>query len=328
MTDNTNWHFKNANTVLESLATCAEGLSSDEVSKRQAKYGPNQLPEAKTRGPLLQFIYQFHNMLIYVLLSACLVTAILGHWIDASVILGVVIINAVIGFVQEGKAENALKAIRKMLSPNAMVLRDGKQVTIPAKELVPGDVVLLQSGDKVPADLRLLRVKGLQIQESVLTGESIAVEKIIEPVALESVVGDRLCLAYSGTLVTHGQGAGVVVATGADTEIGHISTLVADVESLTTPLLRQMDQFGRWLTLTIVGIAIITFVFGSFIRDYAIAEMFLAAVSLAVADSGRVTGHHDYHPVHRRAAYGGKKCHYPQIARCGNARGCKRHLFR
>jgi magnesium-transporting ATPase (P-type) len=170
-----------------------------------------------------------------------------------------------------------------MLSPNAMVLRNGKQISIPAKELVPGDVVLLQSGDKVPADLRLFRVKGLQIQESVLTGESIAVEKITEPVALEAMIGDRRCMAFSGTLVTHGQGTGVVIATGAQTEIGHISTLVADVESITTPLLRQMAQFGRWLTLAILAIAIITFVFGSYARDYVITEMFLAAVSLAVA---------------------------------------------
>ena len=231
----------------------------------------------------MRFFYQFHNVLIYVLIAASAVTAMLGHWIDASVILGVVLINAVIGFVQEGKAENALKAIRQMLSPNAMVLRNGKHITILAKELVPGDVVMLQSGDKVPADLRLFRAKGLQIQESVLTGESIAVEKITDPVAQDAMIGDRLCLAYSGTLVTHGQGTGVVIATGAQTEIGHISTLVADVESLTTPLLNQMAQFGRWLTLAILAIAIITFVFGSFVRDYVIAEMFLAAVSLAVA---------------------------------------------
>ncbi|HEB27004.1 MAG TPA: cation-transporting P-type ATPase [Porticoccus sp.] len=277
------WHFQSAKAVLESLVTTPDGLSTEEVTKRLAKYGPNQLPDVKTSGPFVRFIYQFHNILIYVLIAASAVTAMLGHWIDAGVIMGVVFINAVIGFVQEGKAENALKAIRQMLSPNAMVLRNGKQTTIPAKELVPGDVVLLQSGDKVPADLRLFRVKGLQIQESILTGESIAVEKITDPVALESMMGDRRCLAYSGTLVTHGQGSGVVIATGAQTEIGHISTLVADVETLTTPLLRQMAQFGRWLTLAILAIAIIAFVFGSFVRDYAFAEMFLAAVSLAVA---------------------------------------------
>jgi magnesium-transporting ATPase (P-type) len=277
------WHSETAETVLESLKANPNGLSGEEADNRLAKSGPNRLPETKARGPLLRFFYQFHNVLIYVLISASAVTAMLGHWVDASVILGVVLINAAIGFVQEGKAENALRAIRQMLSPNAMVLRNGKQITIPAEELVPGDVVLLQSGDKVPADLRLIRVKGLQIQEAVLTGESIAVEKITDPVAQEAMIGDRRCLAYSGTLVTHGQATGVVIATGAQTEIGHISKMVSEVESLTTPLLRQMAQFGRWLTLAILGIAIITFVFGSLVRDYAVAEMFLAAVSLAVA---------------------------------------------
>jgi len=277
------WHTESAEVVLESLETITSGLSKEEASNRLAKHGPNQLPEPNVRGPLLRFFYQFHNVLIYVLIAASAVTAMLGHWVDASVILGVVLINAAIGFVQEGKAENALRAIRQMLSPNAMVLRDGRQMTIPAEGLVPGDIVLLQSGDKVPADLRLFRLKGLQIQESVLTGESMAVEKDIVPVELETVIGDRRCMAYSGTLVTHGQGAGVVVGTGAQTEIGRISTLVSEVESVTTPLLRQMAQFGRWLTLAILGIAIITFVFGSLVRNYAIAEMFLAAVSLAVA---------------------------------------------
>jgi len=278
-----NRHTESVKTVLESLDTRVDGLSNKEAASRLAKHGLNQLPETKMRGPLLRFFCQFHNVLIYVLIVACAVTAMLGHWLDAGVILGVIVLNAVIGFVQEGKAENALRAIRQMLSPNAMVKRDGRQITIPAKKLVPGDIVLLQSGDKVPADLRLFRVKGLQIQESALTGESLAVEKITDPVAQQSVIGDRRCMAYSGTLVTHGQGAGVVVMTGAQTEIGHISTLVSEVASITTPLLHQMDQFGRWLTVAILGIAAITFAFGSLVRDYLAAEMFLAAVSLAVA---------------------------------------------
>ncbi len=277
------WHSKSAKTVFELLETRPNGLSKKEADNRLAKHGLNRLAEPKTRAPLIRFFYQFHNVLIYVLIAASAVTAMLGHWVDASVILGVVLINAVIGFVQEGKAENALKAIRQMLSPNAMVMRDGRQISIRAKELAPGDIVLLQSGDKVPADLRLFRIKGLQIQESVLTGESMAVEKITDPVAQEAVIGDRRCMAYSGTLVTHGQASGIVVATGVQTEIGRISTLVSEVEPVTTPLLRQMAQFGRWLTLAILGIAIITFVFGSLVRDYAAAEMFLAAVSLAVA---------------------------------------------
>jgi magnesium-transporting ATPase (P-type) len=277
------WYSESAKTVFESLESTAAGLSKEEVSDRLVKYGSNKLPEPKARGPLLRFFYQFHNILIYVLIAASAVTSSLGHWVDASVIIGVVFLNAVIGFIQEGKAENALRAIRQMLSLNAMVMRDGQQTTIRAEGLVPGDIVLLQSGDKVPADLRLFRVKGLQIQESVLTGESMPVEKITDAVTPEAVVGDRRCMAYSGTLVTHGQGSGVVVATGAQTQIGRISTLVSEVETITTPLLRQMSQFGRWLTLAIIGIAIITFVFGSLVRDYAAAEMFLAAVSLAVA---------------------------------------------
>jgi len=277
------WHTESAKTVLESLGTTPDGLSREEAGNRLAKHGPNRFPESRVRGPLVRFFYQFHNVLIYVLIAASAITAMLGHWVDASVILGVVLINAVIGFVQEGKAEDALRAIRKMLSPNAMVMRNGRQMTIQAEELVPGDIVLLQSGDKVPADLRLFRVKGLQVQESALTGESVAVEKITDPVTRETVIGDRRCMAYSGTLVTHGQGTGVVVTTGAQTEIGHISRLVSEVESVTTPLLRQMAQFGRWLTAAILVMAVATFAFGVLLRDYVMAEMFLAAVSLAVA---------------------------------------------
>jgi len=277
------WHTESTETIFESLNTSPNGLPKEEASERLARHGPNRLPEPKSRGPLVRFFCQFHNVLIYVLIAASAITAMLGHWVDASVILGVVLINAVIGFVQEGKAEDALRAIRQMLSPNAMVMRNGRQMTIQAEALVPGDIVMLQSGDKVPADLRLFRIKGLQIQESALTGESMAVEKITDPVARQSVIGDRRCMAYSGTLVTHGQGAGVVVTTGAQTEIGHISILVSEVESVTTPLLRQMAQFGRWLTAAILAIAVATFAFGVLLRDYLIAEMFLAAVSLAVA---------------------------------------------
>jgi len=278
-----NWHTESTETVFKLLETTLNGLSNREADNRLKKYGLNRLPKIKVRGPLMRFFYQFHNVLIYVLISASAVTAMLGHWIDASVILGVVFINALTGFVQEGKAENALKAIQQMLSLNAMIMRDNRQLTIQAKALVPGDIVLLQPGDKVPADLRLFRVKGLEVQESVLTGESIAVEKKTEPVRMETVLGDRLCMAYSGTLVTHGQGMGIVVRTGEKTELGRISILVSEVKSVTTPLLRQMSQFSRWLTFAILIIAVITFSFGTLVRDYIIAEMFLAAVSLAVA---------------------------------------------
>ena len=277
------WHAINIKKIFESLKTNTEGLTTEQVADRLSSHGRNRLPEIISRGPLLRFLYQFHNVLIYVLLAASMVTATLHQWVDTGVILAVVFLNAVIGFVQEGKAEDALRAISKMLSPLAMVMRGGRQLTIQAEELVPGDIVLLQPGDKVPADLRLFRVKGLQIQESVLTGESMAVEKCSGPVEQESVLGDRSCMSYSGTLVTHGQGAGVVIATGAETEIGRISTLVSEVESVTTPLLRQMAHFSRWLTLAILLIAVLTIAFGSLVRDYAVTDMFLAAVSLVVA---------------------------------------------
>ena len=277
------WHAHDADTLLQRLQARPEGLSQEEVRRRFAQFGPNSLPEAKPRSPLLRFLSQFNNVLIYVLLAAAAVTMALAHWLDSGVIFGVVLINALIGYLQEGKAEDALRAIRNMLSPHAVTLRDGHRITLPAAELVPGDIVLLQSGDKVPADLRLMQVKGLQIQEAVLTGESVAVGKQIEPVAPEAVLGDRSDMAYSGTLVTSGQGRGLVVATGGQTEIGRISRLVAGVEQLTTPLLRQMAQFGRWLTMAIIVIAAATFLFGVLLRGYTATQMFLAAVGLAVA---------------------------------------------
>ncbi|UCH41114.1 MAG: cation-transporting P-type ATPase [Gammaproteobacteria bacterium] len=277
------WYALDSAEVMTRLRTSHEGLGEEEVKRSLAKYGPNRLPEPKKRGPLLRFLVQFHNLLIYVLLVASGVTAMLGHWVDTGVILGVVVVNALIGFVQEGKAENALREIRRMLSPQAMVLRAGRRGTLPAEELVPGDMVLLHSGDKVPADLRLIKSKDLQVQEAVLTGESVAVVKQTGAVAHDAVLGDRRSIAYSGTLVTYGQGTGVVVATGVNTEIGRISAMLEHVETLTTPLLRQMGQFARWLTGAIIAIAAATFAFGVLSRGYSATEMFLAAVGLAVA---------------------------------------------
>ncbi len=277
------WHALDTDAVLSRVSGSEEGLEQSEAERRLAEHGPNTLPEAKPRSPLMRFLAQFHNVLIYVLIVAGAVTALLQHWLDAGVIFGVVLINAFIGFVQEGKAEDALKAIRGMLSAHARVWRDGRLVTIDASELVPGDLVALQSGDKVPADLRLLRAKGVDIEEAALTGESVPIAKRTDAMAADTVLADRRCMAYSGTLVTHGQGAGIVVATAAGTEIGRISAMVADVEQLTTPLLRQMAQFGRWLTLAILIIAAASFAFGVLVRDYTAAEMFLASVGLAVA---------------------------------------------
>lgn len=277
------WYALSIEQVLDKLQVTTQGISQSEVHERQQQYGFNRLPEVKPRHPLLRFLRQFHNVIIYVLLITTVITLMLGHLIDSGVIFAVVIINALIGFIQEGKAEDALQAIRNMLSPQASVLREGKQMAIPAEQLVPGDIVLLQSGDKVPADLRLVKCKNFRVQEAVLTGESLAVEKQTEPVDKNSELGDRLSMAYSGTLVGSGQATGVVIATGIYTEIGLISALVSKVETLVTPLLKQVAQFGRWLTSAILVLATATFLFGHYYRDYSFTEVFMAAVGLAIA---------------------------------------------
>ncbi|NTV95206.1 MAG: HAD-IC family P-type ATPase [Thiobacillus sp.] len=258
-------------------------MAQAEAERRLARHGANRLPPPRRRGPLQRFLLQFHNVLIYVLLAAGLVTAGLGHWIDSGVIVGVVVINAIIGFIQEGKAEHALEAISKMLSPSALVLREGQRRSLAAEQLVPGDICFLASGDRVPADLRLVEAKGLKIDEAALTGESLPVDKQPDPVAADAALGDRASMAWSGTLVTYGQGVGVVVATGTDTEIGRISTLLSGVQSLTTPLLRQMAVFSQWLTWAILAISALAFGFGILFRGYSAGDMFLAAVGLAVA---------------------------------------------
>lgn len=277
------WHSLPVEEVLNRVASRSQGLTAEEVERRLAEYGPNRLRPPSRRGPLLRFLAQFHNVLIYVLLVASFVTALLGHWVDSGVILGVVVVSALMGFIQEGRAEKALEGIRRMLTLSATVLRDGRPSVVPAESLVPGDIVVLQSGDKIPADMRLIQVKNLQTQEAALTGESVAVEKSTRPVSEDAVIGDRTCMAYSGTLVAYGQGTGVVVATGDQTELGRISSMLAEVEQLTTPLLRQIAVFGHWLTVVIIAAAAITFAFGILLRDYSISEMFLAAISLAVA---------------------------------------------
>jgi magnesium-transporting ATPase (P-type) len=277
------WHTYDTDNVFQKVSSTEDGLTEENAQQFLQKYGPNRLRPVKKKGPLARFLVQFHNVLIYVLLAAGVVTALLGHWVDSGVIFGVVVINAIIGFIQEGKAEKALDAIRNMLSHQAMVKRDGQFISLPADQLVPGDIVLLQSGDKVPADLRLFRTRELRIDEAILTGESIPVEKITTPVSEQASIGDRKCLAYSGTLVTYGQGQGVIVETGDRTEIGRISGMLREVQTLTTPLLRQMAVFAKWLTIAIGVVAAATFAYGVLIHNYPAGEMFLAAVGLAVA---------------------------------------------
>ncbi|WP_454831050.1 cation-transporting P-type ATPase [Pseudoxanthomonas wuyuanensis] len=277
------WHDRPVQAALRELETGTTGLSRAEAEARLKIHGANRLPEGRKRGVLIRFLLQFHNILIYVLLGSAVVTALLEHWVDTAVILAVVIVNAVIGIIQEGRAEKAMDAIRQMLAPRANVLRDGERCSVKGETLVPGDIVLLEAGDKVPADVRLLSTYGMSVQEAILTGESVAVEKRIEAVATDAALGDRSGMAFSGTLVASGQGRGVVVATGAATEIGRISSLLSTVEILATPLVRQMAVFSRWLTVLILLIAALLLVYGYFLGHHNFTEMFMVVVGLSVA---------------------------------------------
>ena len=280
---NNNWHECAADATLHSLNTTVNGLSQTEAARRLKNHGPNRLPEAVKRSALIRFFLHFHNILIYVLIGSAVITMMLDHLVDTLVILAVVIVNAGIGFFQEGKAEKAIDSIRRMLALRASVIRDGNRQSIEGEELVPGDIVLLGAGDKTPADLRLIQAHGLQFQEAILTGESVPVEKHTRPVASDAALGDRLCMAFSGTLVTTGQGKGVVVGTGSETEIGRISTMLSRVEMLTTPLVRQMNVFGQWLTFLILLIAAMLLAFGYFVGHFEFDELFMAVVGLSVA---------------------------------------------
>ena len=257
------------------------GLDSGQAAERLGRFGPNALPAVRGAGLLVRILRQFHHPLIYVLLVAAAVTAALREFVDSGVILGVVVINAAVGFIQESKAEAALQGLRAMVHTEATVIRDGHERRIPSEELVPGDLVTVEAGDKVPADIRLLRQSELHIDESALTGESVSVGK--DDVALPegTPVADRRNMAYSGTLVTAGSGAGVVVGTGAETEIGQIHRLVGAAEVLATPLTAKLSKFSKILTVAILGLAAATFAAGLLRRQDA-ADTFIAAVALAV----------------------------------------------
>ncbi|SDY64280.1 cation-translocating P-type ATPase [Citreimonas salinaria] len=279
----TAWYAMSRAEALQSTGATEVGLSASEVRDRLTRFGPNRLPEPPRPGILARLRGQFDNLLIHVLIAAGLVTALLGHWTDAAVILAVVAINAAIGFWQEGKAENALAAVRGMLSAEASVRRSGARARVPAFDLVPGDIVLLEAGDRVPADLRLTEARGLRVQEAALTGESVAADKTLAPVAVDAALGDRSSMAFSGTLVTAGRGAGVVVATGPAAEIGRIGAMLGEIGDTTTPLLRQIDRFARRLTLVILATCAGVFAYAVGVVDYPTGEAFLAMVGMAVA---------------------------------------------
>ncbi|MES9824585.1 MAG: cation-transporting P-type ATPase [Candidatus Thiodiazotropha endolucinida] len=276
------WHHLSADEVeglLESSATT--GLDIFELEHRHAHFGPNRLTPQKGKGPLELFILQFHQPLIYILLAAALITFLLQEWVDSGVIFGVVLVNAIVGFIQESKALKAIEALAQSMECSATVVRAGKKTVVPSSEVVPGDLVLMQSGDKVPADLRLVHSRELQIDESTLTGESVPVQKRTEQLVQETVLADRHNMAYSSTLVTHGTGAGLVIATGDSTEIGHINALISSAEILATPLTRKITQFSGvllWIILVLAGLTILA----GWMHGGSLLETFMAAVALAV----------------------------------------------
>lgn len=276
------WHQLPADAVMRLLSvTSATGLSAGEALRRQKESGPNRLTAPSGTPKWLNFLKQFHQPLVYILLVAVGVTAFLGEWVDSFVILGVVIINSIVGFLQEAKAGKAIEALAKMVTTEAKVRRDGQKLRIHSEQLVRGDVVLLQSGDRVPADLRLFQVRNLYADESALTGESTPVAKHADALPQDTILAERKNLAYTGTLITSGQAEGVVWAIGDQTETGKISRLISTAVELSTPLTKKIAQFSKLVLWVIVGLALATFALG-IVRGEKPIEMFMAAVALAV----------------------------------------------
>jgi Ca2+-transporting ATPase len=277
------WHNLPVQQVSSDLESNIEtGLTTDEVKKRQERYGANELKAKPGKSPIVRFLLQFHQPLLYILLIAGAVKAFLGEWVNAAVIWGVTLINAIIGYVQESKAESAIAALASSVQTDATILREGQKIKVPSTELVPGDLVLLTSGDKVPADLRLVSARNLQVNESALTGESVAVEKDTEILDPNAPLAERINMAYAGSFVTVGQGRGIVVAIGQSTETGKISQLMESSTNLSTPLTRKFDKFSRTLLYIILGVAALTFAVGLSYGNTWIT-MFEAAVALAVS---------------------------------------------
>ncbi|MFP4016505.1 MAG: cation-translocating P-type ATPase [Halanaerobiales bacterium] len=280
---NNDWYKSSIEKTFKRFNTSKEGLSNKEAEERLEDYGKNELPSPEQKHPVLKFLSHYNNVLIYVLLTASIVTAYLAHWIDTIIILAVVFINGLISFIQEGKAEKALDAVKDMLSTTARTKREGKIREIPAEELVIGDIVYLKSGDKVPADLRLIESKNLSVNEASLTGESVPVSKKTDTYREELALGDRKNMAYSSTIVTSGEGVGIVVAAGKDTEIGRINKMISGVEKLKTPLTQQVDEFGKFLTIFILSMGFLILLIGMLWRGIPIDELFLSVVGIAVA---------------------------------------------
>ncbi len=283
MKSSNNWYTLSPEESLNLLdSDQKKGLDHAEVKKRQQEFGLNSLTQSKGHGPLMRFMLQFNQALVYILIVAVIIKLFLGVWVDAAVILGVILLNAIIGFIQEGKALNALEALSKALTTETTVLRNGEKQRIDAMELVPGDIVILASGDKIPADLHLLHIRNLQVDESALTGESLPVEKKAGLLEDKTSLADRTNMGYSSALITYGTAVGLVVETGDKTEIGRISELIASTEILATPLTRKIARFSHLLLYAILTLAVLTFLVGLW-HGNSWVDLFMAAVALSVA---------------------------------------------
>ncbi|MCD6510237.1 MAG: calcium-transporting P-type ATPase, PMR1-type [Thermoprotei archaeon] len=277
------WHSLTLEEVLSTLKTSGAGLSTEEAKRRLAEVGPNELVARERITPLKIFINQFKSFLVGLLIVAALISLVIGELVDSLAILFIIVMNSILGFVQEYRAERALEALKKLTMPKARVRRDGREMIIPAREVVPGDVIILEAGDRVPADARLLKAHSLEVNESMLTGESLPVAKDAHVVVAEDTpISERKNMVYMGTLVTRGLGEAIVVATGMNTEMGQIAEMIQTIEEEKTPLMRRLDRFGKQIGLVIVFLCLLTFILG-LVRGLSPIIMFMTAVSLAVS---------------------------------------------
>ena len=276
------WHLISPKEAIKETGSSLQGLTETEFRTRLKKYGPNQLQAKKKRPAWILFVAQFKDLMILILLAAAVVSGFIGELQDTIVILVIVLLNAIVGYMQEHRAEKAMQALKQMAAPTATVLRENKESHIEASQLVPGDIVRLEAGVLVPADLRITEAHVLKIEEASLTGESIAVEKQTDKLTdSTSQLADRVNMAYKGTQVTYGRGTGLVVATGMDTEIGHIARMLQEDEAV-TPLQKRLDDFSKKLSMAVLAICVILFVVG-LLRNEEPFQMLLTAISLAVA---------------------------------------------
>ena len=277
------WHNKEIKEVLEDLKSSPHGLSSEDAQKQLEEYGPNELLEKKKKTPLAMFLDQFKDFMIIVLIAAAIIAGALGEAADTIAIAVIIVLNAIIGFVQEYRADKAMAALKKMAAQFATVIRDSKLINIPASEIAPGDVIVLETGKIVPADMRLIEAVQLRIEEAALTGESLPVEKSTKALHdKELPIGDRKNMAYKGTVVSYGRGKGIVVSTGMDTEIGKIATMLQEEEEVKTPLQKRLANFGKRLAIAVLAICAVVFGIG-IMRGESPILMLLTAISLAVA---------------------------------------------